>query len=91
MDETFSQTSSCTASDWCGKNHSSLRRLRPGLLFQGPRQHLAGLSPMSNAIQYHPFAFDVQNRRLKFEEERVWNAKTHLKLLDSQLLEREGF
>lgn len=28
---------------------------------------------MSNAIQYHPFAFDVLNRRLTFgEEESAW-------------------
>lgn len=46
---------------------------------------------MSNAIQYHPFAFDVQNRRLTFEGEgRAWDAERNPGYSsESQLLERK--
>lgn len=73
-DETLSQMCSRTAVTGVERTTPPRAPGRP--TFQGRCQPLAGWSPMSNAIQYHPFAFDVQNRRLTFEEEgRAWDAE----------------
>jgi hypothetical protein len=57
-DEIFRQMCSSTASYWCGKNHTS-KGSRQAYCSRDAARALLGRVIMSNAIQYHPFEFDV--------------------------------